>query len=65
MNQSYSVANAELMCHGLDATRCLLQASKATQAQSRVKLIEKLSKDQVTGPTSASEFGAGDAKKVR
>ncbi|KAG1680802.1 hypothetical protein FOA52_008135 [Chlamydomonas sp. UWO 241] len=35
------------------------KASKASQAQSRVKLIDKLKKEQVSGPTKASNKGAG------
>lgn len=40
------------------------KASKATQAQSRVKLIEKLEKERVDAPVASSEAGPGDAKKV-
>ncbi len=41
------------------------KASKAKEAQSRMKLIEKLKSEMVEVPTAASEHGAGDAKKVR
>ena len=40
------------------------QASKATAAQSRVKMIEKLKAEQVEAPSAASSDGGGDAKKV-
>ena len=40
------------------------KASKATQAQSRVKLIEKLEAQRVDAPVASSEAGPGDAKKV-
>ncbi|GAX72848.1 hypothetical protein CEUSTIGMA_g303.t1 [Chlamydomonas eustigma] len=40
------------------------KASKATQAQSRVKLIDKLKEQQVDVPVASSSAGPGDAKKV-
>jgi hypothetical protein len=44
--------------------RARAQASKASQAQSKAKMIEKLRSEQVEAPTASSALGAGDAKKV-
>ncbi|MEW5302176.1 MAG: hypothetical protein WDW36_004981 [Sanguina aurantia] len=40
------------------------KASKASQAQSRMKMLEKLKDNMADAPAAASALGAGDAKKV-